>query len=396
MTQTQRIHSIDILRGVGIFLVIFFINFSLSKQNSVNQGLSVTLPVIPALSWIIPGLLFTFGMTIPFSISGKIASNDSTQQILRSIFSHTIVLLVIGILMVNISRVNSELTGINKEIWAILALSAIFLVWKRYQEKDDNFFTIIGLRFLGLSILIVLVFKFRSGSFENGGSIIPGWWEIPGLIGWGFFVSAIVYLLFRNSIFRTVLILVFFIALTILDQFKQLDFLAPVIPYFGPVLKGYIPAIFISGQLAGIVLRKYSSSEYRKTIYSLGIIAISLLVAGFVLKEYIFKGFFQENSGISLISCGIALCLFIPIYLLADVKMNDKWFSFIKPAGENGLMTYIISSIIYHLILLTGLPVLFYRNSGNIIILITGSIIWAMIIVVLSSVLRRLDIRLKI
>ena len=144
--------------------------------------------------WVFPGFLFMVGMAIPYSIGKRISQKQETNKIARHIIIRTISLLIIGVLMLNSGRVNPELTGIGKNLWAILMYTGVFLFWNNYKENDKNFFTITGLRLTGIAMLVFLVFKFKSGEIENNGSLITGWWGILGLIGWGYLVSAFVYL----------------------------------------------------------------------------------------------------------------------------------------------------------------------------------------------------------
>jgi heparan-alpha-glucosaminide N-acetyltransferase len=396
MTQGQRFHSIDIMKGILILLMLFVNNHFLPNLppwlSTVDPGNnSWGIP-----GWVFPGFLFMFGMTVPFMVSKKINENFSINEIIRHIFARTIILLAIGVLMVNINRVNHELTGFGKDLWALLMYLAVFLVWNRYQEKENNFFTFIGLKFIGLAIIIFLIFRFRSGSFENNGSLITGWWDIPGLLGWGFLVSSFTFLAFRNSIIGTFLIWSAFLSLNIFAQLKLTEFLNQFRPYLGIIIDGHIPLILLSGHLAGLVLKRFSASDYKKIIFILSVISLIMVLTGFFLRKWIFTTRISGNPGIALICCGMTLLIFILIYWFADIRKNDRWFVFLKPAGENALTTYIFPNIIYHLIWISGLPVLFYQNSGNIFINNLGSALWAIIMIWLTSVLIRLTIRLKI
>jgi predicted acyltransferase len=384
------------MKGLLILLMLFVIDLyipglppwlSETSSGSVGPGLA---------GWVFTGFLFMFGMTIPFAITNKINENLSSYGIIRHIFARTIVLLAVGILMVNTTRVNPELTGFGKDIWALMMFIAVFLVWNRYPEKDHNFFTVSGLKFLGLAVFVFLIFRFRSGSFENGGSLITGWWEIPGLAGWGLLVSGLTYLAFRNSIFGTFIIWLFFLSLNILTQLMLLEFLNPVRPYLGVLIDGHIPLILLSGHLAGLILKRFSTTEYKKVILILTSMSVIMIVSGFIFRKWIFTSEISRNPGNALFCCGLTLLIFTLVYWLADIRKNDRWFAFLKPAGEYAFMTYILPNIFYHLIWISGLPVLFYQNSGNIFINTAGSALWAIIMVWLTSVLVRLNIRLKI
>ena len=116
----------------------------------------------------------------------------------------------------------------SENLWSILMLTGVFLIWNKYTENDKNFFTIAGLRFAGIALLVFLVFRFRSGQMVNNGSLITGWWGILGLIGWGYLVSALIYLAIRDNILNTVVALLFFLTLNILSKLDLLDSLNPV------------------------------------------------------------------------------------------------------------------------------------------------------------------------
>ena len=79
----------------------------------------------------------------------------------------------------------------SENLWSILMLIGVFLIWNKYPENDKNFFTIAGLKLAGMALLVFLVFKFKSGKVVNNGSLITSWWGILGLIGWGYLVAAL-------------------------------------------------------------------------------------------------------------------------------------------------------------------------------------------------------------
>ena len=396
MSHTVRYHSIDIMKGLLIMLMLFVYDLYLpslppwiAQETSGSVGLGLA-------GWVFPGFLFMLGMTIPFIVSKKINENLSSKEIIRYIFSRSIILLVIGVLMVNINRVDSQLTGFGKDILAILIIIGVFLSWNKYPEKENNFFTVAGLRFLGLAVFVFLIFRFRSGSFENGSSLITGWWEIPGLAGWGFLVSALTFLAFRNSVSGTFLIWLVFLGLNILSQLNLTEFLNPVRPYLGPLIDGNIPLIFLSGHISGLLLKKFSAGEYRKVISRFAIMSLIMIATGIGLRKWMFPEGIYGNPGISLICSGLTLAVFILIYRVADTGKNDRFFNFLKPAGINAFTTYLIPVLFYHIIAVAQLAVFFYHDSEYLFLSIAGSAIWALLMVWLTSLLVRLNIRLKI
>ena len=78
------------------------------------------------------------------------------------------------------------------------------------------------------------------------------------------------------------------------------------------------------------------------------------------------------------------------------MKNKKTWAKFLKPAGENSLTTYLAPDILYYLIWMTGIPVLIYKQSSEPLIVVTGSLIWALLMVGLTALLARYNIRLRI
>ena len=88
--------------------------------------------------------------------------------------------------------------------------------------------------------------------------------------------------------------------------------------------------------------------------------------------------------------------LFALLYWIIDIRKHIKWAFFLKPAGENSLTTYLAPDILYYLIWSTGIPILIYKQSGIPVIVIAGSIVWALLMVGLTAVLVRINIKLKL
>ena len=81
------------------------------------------------------------------------------------------------------------------------------------------------------------------------------------------------------------------------------------------------------------------------------------------------------------------MILFAVLYWIIDIKKHTSWAFFLKPAGENSLTTYLAPDILYYLIWSTGIPILFYKQSGVPLIVIAGSVIWALLMVGFTALL---------
>ena len=264
MTNYNRISSIDIMRGLTIFLMLFVNDLNMHTAPSWLGHSTADFDGMGLADWVFPGFLFIVGMALPFSLSKRYSQGQTSYEISKHIVQRTISLLIIGVLMLNTDRVNPELTGINANLWAILMYIAVFLVWNNYPDKENRFFFITGLRIAGIAILVFLIFKFRSGQLVNNGSLITGWWGILGLIGWGYLVSAFTYVAFRDSIIKTALVAVFFLILNILSKLNLLGFLHPVKPVLGVIIDGNVPLIVLTGMTAGLIIKKFPVKEVRR------------------------------------------------------------------------------------------------------------------------------------
>jgi heparan-alpha-glucosaminide N-acetyltransferase len=396
MAESNRISSISIMRGLTLLLLLFANDLYLPGVQVWLANNVAGVDRMHLADWVFPGFLFMVGMTIPFSIGNKISEKQETFSIVKHIIRKTISLLVIGVLMINSDRVNTEITGLSKNLWTIFMYAGVFLVWNKYTENDKNFFTLSALRLAGLAILVALVLKFSSGRIENNGSLITGSWGIFGVIGWGYLIAALVYLAVRNSILNTVVAIFFFLAFNILSSLNLLDSIKIIKPVFGVIIEGSVPLFVLSGVFTTLLLDKYSETNFPKLIISLVTIGVISILAGLVLKNLFIVAKMPATPGWVLICTGLSILLFSLLYWIIDIKKQIKWSFFLKSAGENSFTTYITASVLYCLISLTGIPILIYKQSGVPLLAIGGSFIWALVSVGLASLLARYNIRLKL
>ncbi len=394
--SSDRIYSIDIMRGLTLLLMLFVNDLNMDIAPRWLGHMEADFDGMGLADWVFPGFLFIVGMAIPFAFSKRISKGEQNVSISRHIFTRSISLIIIGVLMLNTGRVNPELTGMSRDLWALLMYIAVFLFWNDYRDRENRIYAIAGFKLAALAIFVMLVFKFRSGQPENNGSLITSWWGILGLIGWGYLVSAFAWLLCRDSIFKTAVITVFFLAMNILSGLNYLEFLNPLKPLLGVIIEGNVPLIVLTGLLGGLIIQKYSKTEFKNTILIFSILGIFCLVSGFFLRNWFIISKIKATPSWGLICCGVSFLVFIVIYWITDIRGQKTWAGFLKPAGENSLTTYLAPDILYHLIWMSGIPVLFYKQSTEPLIVVAGSLLWALLMVGLTALLARVNIRLRI
>lgn len=396
METKSRIFSIDIMRGLTLLLMLFVNDLNMHVAPSWLGHMKADFDGMGLADWVFPGFLFIVGMAIPFAFSKRLEKRESQFDISRHILFRFISLIIIGVLMLNTDRVNPDLTGIGRNLWALLMYVAVFLFWNDYPKKDERFLLITSLKLIGLAILVFLVLKFRSGEPENNGSLITSWWGILGLIGWGYLVSAFTYILCRDSILKTTAFAVFFLLLNMLSGWHIINVPGIVSTLFGVLIDGNVPFIVLTGLIGGLIIKKFQSEKYQSVILIFIGLGIFCIASGFILRHWFIISKIQGTPSWGMICNGISFLLFALIFWIVDVKKKSKWALFLKPAGENSLTTYLAPDILYFLIWMSGVPVLIYKQSQNPWIVVAGSIVWALLMAGLTALLSRFNIRLRI
>src|SRR5690606_10660106 len=135
---SNRIMSIDIMRGITLFLMLFVNDLYvpgvpkwLVHTQEWEDGMGLA-------DWVFPGFLFMVGLSIPYAMIARVKKEQNKARLWSHVIIRTLSLLLIGVLMVNISRVNPELTTISSELWAVLVYTCVFLLFNRYPRPSKN------------------------------------------------------------------------------------------------------------------------------------------------------------------------------------------------------------------------------------------------------------------
>jgi len=395
MQKPQRIRSIDIMRGLTLFLMLFVNDLFEPGVPGWLVHAKADFDGMGLADWVFPGFLFIVGMAVPYALVSRIQNGQSKQRIFGHIVLRTVSLIIIGLLMMNSGRLNPELSGIGKSLWAILMYLSVFLVWNNYSSNEKYSKLFLALKITGLIGLAILVAIFRAGEPGNVLWLERGWWGILGLIGWGYFVAATINLFIGNKLFATSLIWLSFIGMNILSNAELLGFLDFLNPVFGVIISGNVPSTVLAGLTVSIFLRQ---NQY-KPLKTAGIIIVVGLIAfllGFVLRNWFIISKIQGTPSWVLICTGISMIVFSVLYLIIDIRGKEKWALVFKSAGQNSLTTYLAPDIIYHLIWTLSLPLFFYKQETNQLLAVGGSLIWALAMVGFAALLAKINIRLKL
>jgi len=394
MQKGTRVLSIDIMRGLTLFLMLFVNDLYVDGVPEWLVHTKADFDGMGLADWVFPGFLFMVGMAVPFAIQSRLKAGDTYPRVLVHIFVRTVSLLIIGIFMMNSSQLNSDISGINKNLWAILMYLSVFLIWNQYRNLSGT--VLLLLKGIGFAGLIALAVVFRSGTPEEVGWLQTGWWGILGLIGWGYFVAAVVYLICKDSLLKTVVFWVLFLVLNMLSQLNMLDFLDAIKPVFGVILGGNVPSIVITGLVFSLILRNLEKQDLTKFIIAGVVFGGAVLGLGFILRNWFIISKLMGTPSWAMICNGISILVFMLLYIVIDVLGRKKWAAVFKPAGQNSLTTYLAPDILYHLIWMLSIPVLFYKQSELQWVVVSGSIVWAFAMIGFAALLSKIGIRLKL
>ena len=391
----NRLDSIDIFRAVTMFLMIF-VN-DLWTLEGVPKWLEHSAGPDDAMGFsdiIFPCFLFIVGLSIPFAISNRKGKGDTDTTILMHIGERTFALLLMGFFTVNLENAHSEMM-ISKYVWQIFMVIGFFLIWNVYpgDSGKKSFYTL--LKFIGYMILAGLAIIYKGGEGDDITWMKPHWYGILGLIGWSYLLCATIYLFILD---RTVLIIIawlFFVLFNLADFAGVLKFLDELKQQVWIVGSGSMPGFTMGGVAASVIYRKYSNRiaplTFIAILVALGILS---LIYGFGTRPFWGISKIRATPSWLGICSGISFIAFAFFYWLTDLNGRKNWAQILKPAGTSTLTCYLIPYIWYAVITLAGISLPMIVRTG--LVGIIKSLIFSLLVVVLTGLINKIGIRLKI
>jgi len=391
--SSQRVLSIDALRGITI-LVMIFVN-----ELAGVSGIPAWMKHMPAdadamtfVDVVFPAFLFIVGMSIPFAINRRISKGDSFMQLQWHILWRSLGLLVLGLFMVNAEDgYNEAAMGISIYAWSLLFYVCVILVWNVYTVSQR--WIVYLLKGIGIAGLIILAFIYRGG--EDGTEYMqPHWWGILGLIGWAYLYSCIIYQLFKGNIYGilamiVVCVIFYAVAKQPAVQESAWKWMAKQSGNAAHV------SIVLSGMLLSLIFFDEGLHLNRKQryLYAAGF-TLLLLIAGFFLRPYFKISKIYATPTWCLYSAAICCILFGFLYWLIDIKHQSKWTNFFRPAAANPLLTYIVPFVIYALLHLLHIKLPAILQTG--IIGLLWCIFYAVVVMGIAKGLNKAGIKLQL
>lgn len=389
-SPAPRLASIDIFRALTMFLMIFVndlwtlkdIPVWLEHTQAHDDGMGLADTVFPAF-------LFIVGLSIPFAVSSRLAKGESKSTIIWHIVWRSAALLIMGYCHVNLEHYNSQTAMLPKPVWQILVTISFFLLFLDYPAAMlENLRR--RFRIAGAILLVTLVVLYAGGTGDQELKMKPHWWGILGLIGWSYLLCGIIYVISNSRLLVTVSSLIFFLAFNIAAHAHWLTFLQPIKQYVWIVGDGAMPALVMAGVLAAQIY----SGKVTRSMLLLTSLGGLFLAGGFLLRPYWGISKILATPSWVMICTAISLWCFTALIYIADIRKKQNWFAIIRPAGTSTLTAYLLPYIHYALYSLIGVSLPLVLRTGA--VGIAKSLLYALVIILITGLLEKWKLRLKI
>jgi heparan-alpha-glucosaminide N-acetyltransferase len=425
--EKVRVVSVDVLRGLTILLMIFVNDLGRGAPSWMHHIRPSNADGMTLADVVFPAFLFIVGISIPLALERGRQTTNRWAQLLH-VVTRTLGLLFMGLIQLNGER-DRTLGG---AVWEMLAFICLILAWSVVpREKGARRNLLIVLKVFGVAGLVVLLAIFRGkprpvdvpfwGHVEQWVWLQTEWWGILGLIGWAYLTTAIIWLVLghRREWLMGALanLILLHLAMqrgglfTRLDKKDWLGWAKPVFKMIESVIgqidqyvnlgeaTGSLAAISVAGCVLGSILKSNSEiATHRDRLRWALTFAIGLLIAGFITDT--FEGI-NKNAATPtwcLWSAALACIAWMILYLVIDVAGFQGWTILVRPAGANPLLAYFLHPIIVTLIFIVGLGsrLLFYQDASNVYVVVGGSLVMALVVCVVTGLLRRIGLRTRL
>lgn len=392
----QRITTIDILRALTMVLMIF-VN-DLGSLRDIPLWLEHVKPGVDGIGLadiVFPAFLFIVGLSLPYAIDNRRKKGDTEWQLVQHVLARTIALLVMGVFLVNGETRNDEAMGFPPYLWNPLCCFSFILIWNVYP-KNARKGLVYTARAIGIINLIILAFIYK-GEGNNGEitTFAPKWWGILGLIGWSYLAAGLVTIFAKNNFVAILCAWVFFALLSMAWH-------SQIIPHEGFIT--FIPNAILGGTLAGLsmggVLTTLIFRHFRKkndngklTLTLLGFAAL-LIILSVITRPYWKLAKLGATPAWLFLCSAFTIIGFVVIYWLCDVNRKANWFNFIRPAGTDTLLCYLIPYFLYAIFRAVHLHWPDFIITGGVGLI--KSLCIALLCVFITGLLNRAGVKLKL
>ena len=310
----MRIQSVDISRGLTILVMVFVNDIAGVKglpwwTHHMPEGVSGMTYVDMVFS----AFLFIVGISMPLAINRRLSAGESNLNVLKHVVVRSLSLVAIGYILANLNA--------GGRTWDLLAFTGILLAWSVYPKTGTRRTLYRILKVSGLVLLVVLVAIFRRKTAAGGISGLDmGYPEILGLIGFAYLSAGIIYLVLPKTFWWVAGAFAVLNAMNAASKLGYLPMLGRAPLYFWPLADGALASIVMGGVVFSFILFDAS-------------VAATMPLG--ISKNHATPTWclFSEASSVAIL---------LALYYVVDIKRVAAWAGFVKPAGSNTLLTYLL------------------------------------------------------
>ena len=317
----ERIKSIDVLRGLSMFLLMAsgeiggggigpaFIKLFNLPQSVIEQFGYTKWEGLTIHYLIMPVFIFVSGMTIPISTNKRLSQCHRKRDLLPHIFKRVLVLYLLGLIA------GAHLFELKQQSFAVVPLY-------------NNVLQYIGISYLVCSTLILMKVPVKTLALITVGLLLLYWMlflfiPVPGWEG-GRYSAEMNLTTYVDDI--------------VLGSHR---------PEWRPSMAVLGTISFIANMLIGVLMSQIltSNRDRKDKITLMIIIGAVMMLIGFIWGQFfpIIRGMW--TSSYVLVNCGIATLLFVVFYLIIDVYGYAKWSIFFLVFGVNSIAIYFAAHI---------------------------------------------------
>jgi heparan-alpha-glucosaminide N-acetyltransferase len=401
---TKRNVGIDLLRALTMFVMIFVNDFW--KIHDVPKWLEHATrgeDFLGLSDVVFPAFLFVVGMSIPFAIERRYAKGKTGESTIRHILSRTLALLVMGAFITNSEARLSPEVNYGIGVYFILMVVAFIFIWNHYpyteNPKRKQLYSI--LKIIGLIILFFLAVTFRS----TKGEVFGAHWGILGTIGWTYMLCAFIYMYTRERLKYLILVWIVFMIICVLgSRMNETWGGTPILSiphpnFYNDILnilhigKGTSAALTTGGIILSLITTKYMQTARQKKAWLTILAIVILLLAGIFSRQFWILSKLGGTPTLIFFISAIAVGTYAVLNWLAETD-RAGWLKVIKPAGTATLTCYLMPYIAYGLADITGIVLPDWFTHG--FMGIVNSLCFALLIIAVTYILGRVNIKLKI
>ena len=394
---SARIASIDVLRGLTMAVMIF-----VNDLDGVNglpwwtRHAKAEQNVMTYVDMVFPFFLFSLGLSLPIAIRQRLKKNPSLPALWGHTLLRSLCLVVLGVILANAREGDPALMHLPSFAWTLLALLGMSLYLSVYNGNERHVALYRSLRIAGLILTIVMLTLFRRITQDGRVAWLDfSYLEILGLLGCTYFAVSLLYIPTRRWPWAPTAWFVLLTGFSVLCAARWFVFERHVPLYLWPFGDGTMAFIAMAGVVTANIFfgeRSKGSPGYKLLVGSC--FGMALLVAGRIFTSLGISKI-RDTPTWGLYSTGAAVLLFTFLFWLCDVRRHTTWASFVRPAGANTLLTYLLPDYWFFLISLTGFT-WFDSHFNQGLIGTIGAALFTGAILTLAAQFTRLRIRLQL